>query len=359
MGAAGATADERSGEAPPAPPADRFFALSREARELTALQSVRVVAGGAAARRELRRGTPLLVRGACRHWPACAKWADDEYLARAGGDAPVTVDWTPDGRADAVVDSEGAKRFAQPLQQTSTMRAFLHDLGRTRVLRGANVPYLSSQCGNLDTELGALTCDIDEPEWAAAVLGSAPGQPLPRPDARNIWIGDARSVTSFHSDPYENIYAVVTGSKVFHLLPPTDRHRLHYTSCVSARWTMADANADPANAELALVDESPRAELRWAQADVKEAARGLWPRLSTPEASGGAPKPLVVTVCAGDALYLPAQWYHSVYQDEGGEGRVTAVNFWYDMQWGVQQAMGRFVDEAWDAHVAGMIEKKC
>jgi len=35
------------------------------------------------------------------------------------------------------------------------------------------------------------------------------------PDATNLWIGDERSVTSFHKDHYENIYCVIRGgSKV-------------------------------------------------------------------------------------------------------------------------------------------------
>lgn len=63
------------------------------------------------------------------------------------------------------------------------------------------------------------------------------------PDAVNIWIGNERSVTSIHSggsllqrwmihtldsvdtvrtDPYENIYTVVRGTKVFTLFPPTE-----------------------------------------------------------------------------------------------------------------------------------------
>jgi jumonji domain-containing protein 7 len=58
------------------------------------------------------------------------------------------------------------------------------------------------------------------------------------PDAVNLWIGDDKSVTTIHSgeylspsrnhimtmfeDPYENIYQVIRGRKLFTLLPPTD-----------------------------------------------------------------------------------------------------------------------------------------
>ncbi len=33
-------------------------------------------------------------------------------------------------------------------------------------------------------------------------------------------------MTSFHKDPYENLYAVVAGAKTFTLLPPCDVYRL-------------------------------------------------------------------------------------------------------------------------------------
>jgi hypothetical protein len=36
-------------------------------------------------------------------------------------------------------------------------------------------------------------------------------------------------------------------------------------------------------------------------------------------------------VQAGDVLYLPSLWYHQVAQIGDDEGKVIAVNMWYDM----------------------------
>lgn len=41
-------------------------------------------------------------------------------------------------------------------------------------------------------------------------------------EAVNVWIGNGASVTSIHSDPYENIYTVIRGEKHFTLFPPTE-----------------------------------------------------------------------------------------------------------------------------------------
>jgi jumonji domain-containing protein 7 len=42
-------------------------------------------------------------------------------------------------------------------------------------------------------------------------------------------------------------------------------------------------------------------------------------------------KPLVVTLEPGQVLYLPALWFHSVFQVPDQHGLCVAINFWYDM----------------------------
>jgi jumonji domain-containing protein 7 len=49
-----------------------------------------------------------------------------------------------------------------------------------------------------------------------------------KPDAINIWIGGSKSISSLHRDPYENIYTVIRGKKIFKLYPPTTRGRIIY-----------------------------------------------------------------------------------------------------------------------------------
>lgn len=84
------------------------------------------------------------------------------------------------------------------------------------------VLYLQSQNGNItsphsdETEYACLRADIPSSfPFASDALGQ-------EPDATNLWIGGSHSQTSLHKDPYENIYAVVRGSKTFTVLPPTE-----------------------------------------------------------------------------------------------------------------------------------------
>lgn len=72
------------------------------------------------------------------------------------------------------------------------------------------VYYLQSQNDNFHSaEFEELLKDIPNAiDFASAALDKPP-------DAVNFWLGNSRSTTSFHRDPYENIYHVVAGTKRF------------------------------------------------------------------------------------------------------------------------------------------------
>lgn len=59
--------------------------------------------------------------------------------------------------------------------------------------------HLQQQNSNLTEEFAPLLADV-EPQlgFAGEAFGAAP-------DAVNLWIGDARSETTFHKDHYENL----------------------------------------------------------------------------------------------------------------------------------------------------------
>jgi len=70
--------------------------------------------------------------------------------------------------------------------------------------------------------------------WAEKAFGCPP-------EAVNLWVGGAGSVTSFHKDHYENMFAVITGTKTFHLLPPSDVYRLAAREFPLAQYYPTDA----------------------------------------------------------------------------------------------------------------------
>jgi hypothetical protein len=155
--------------------------------------------------------------------------------------------------------------------------------------------------------------------WANEAFGTLP-------DATNIWIGDDRAISSTHKDPYENIYCVVSGSKQFTLLPPTDTCFLYRRMYKSAKY----------NQDFNIIELDY--ELPWVSVDPEFPDYNLFPLFK--HAS-----PIQLTLEKGDILYLPSLWYHKVSQKKRDEEAAVAVNFWYDMKFDARYSWTRFQDE--------------
>ncbi|GBF99754.1 hypothetical protein Rsub_12529 [Raphidocelis subcapitata] len=350
--------------------------LSRELSDLDLGALIDEVEGAIEPAEFLRRyvgpNKPLIVRGGARHWPAVGRW-DRRYLAETAGHETVTVAFTPNGLADAVTAAPlGGPEplcFCEPHQRRMLFSEFIDAFfdSRRRWLAWRqkqqqqqqqqkpqqqqqqpqqqpgeeegdppDVPYLQAQNGSLTDEMPSLLGDVEEQlPWARAAFGVAP-------DAVNIFIGDERSQTTFHKDHYENIYAVVAGVKVFHLLPPCDAWRLGGASLPAATYAPCGAGG-----RLQPVVDTCKRRVTWSAVDPHPddpaAAAARFPHFWDPS----LPRPLVAELRAGDVLYLPAMWHHYVDQrpDEGcAEPWVIAVNAWTDMSWGAGYAHFKLVE---------------
>lgn len=131
-------------------------------------------------------------------------------------------------RADTIV-------FALPHEQ----RATLGDLAANLACAPPHdVWYLQPQNDSLRTclpkQLQSTLTSSQVLQFGTTVFGAGP-------DAVNLWIGDARSSTSLHKDPYENLYHVLHGSKTFVLVPPCDMHRLRMRTLSTWQWRRGGA----------------------------------------------------------------------------------------------------------------------
>ncbi|KAK9810599.1 hypothetical protein WJX73_003443 [Symbiochloris irregularis] len=261
-----------------------LITLSQELRDLDIGRSVPEVAAPLDPLQFLRTyvasNKPVLIQGSISHWPALRLWTN-AYLIKALAEQKVTVASTPSGRADAICWQGGKPVFALPHEE--------------------QLPI-------------------------ATAFGTTA-------EAANIWIGSHRSMTSFHRDHYENIYAVVAGTKRFFLVPPCDRYRMRIMDVPVARYTPG-----PDGWELVL--ESPERKVPWCALD--ESLTDVTSHQSVDAAP--LPEPLVVDVHAGEVLYLPSLWYHMVQQQDDDAGRVIAVNWWYDMQYDCKYAYAQLID---------------
>lgn len=262
---------------------------------------------------------PCVWRGAATEWPAVATWEKDEFkvLRTRVGSHVIDVATTPDGRADAIVElADGQLVFTEPFLHQRKLSAVLDDLRPDD--RAASdhdskigVPYYSAQNSNLTRDMPELWCDIDETSvtFAKTALNAEPA-------AVNIWLGDGRSLSTTHSDPFENLYVVVTGHKTFFLRPPCDAAVLPKPTLKKACWvpegsftnTFAGHGSNvPARKESDLLE--PKQEFPgWHL--VPQTGHTAWineedPRMCLHDS-------LIVDVFPGDMLYLPALWCTSL-----------------------------------------------
>ncbi|KAG1806803.1 cupin-like domain-containing protein [Suillus plorans] len=268
---------------------------------------------------------PVVIKGF--QIPALKRWTDD-YLQTKLQDQLISVAITPNGRvqADAITAGPGGRHFfVEPFIEKVLMEKLLEQLNAgtctpERNSDNLSASYLQSQNGNMyssrffespnddSSEFGALRGDVPSNiPWVTEALGR-------NPDAVNLWIGNSKSITSIHSDPYENIYTVIRGSKHFTLLPPCEGWCLQERMYPHAVY----GHTDNSNC-LSVIPSSDTPQVRWSS-------------VINPDLPGSLPSeahPLHVTLEAGDTLYLPVGWWHYVQQS----GPTTiALNWWYDAE---------------------------
>lgn len=275
-------------------------------------------------------------------------WTKQDLLNLVEDKVEVAV--TPNGRADDLhhVDGKDKPVFLSPATVEMTISELFEMLSShesstpqsTNV--GSNpVYYLQSQNSNLTTtSLSPILKHVPQNfPFAQPVLGE--------PEATNLWIGDERSVTSTHRDPYENIYLVLKGSKTFTLFPPVDEITLPTQQVLTGDYAF---DASTGGFSTILHEDRPR--IPWVSVDP------LLPRAELVERHPfyEYATPRTVTVHEGEILYLPSGWYHHVQQEcgtwdeDGARAPCVAVNYWFDMEYegekyAMRQLIGRLVRE--------------
>lgn len=154
--------------------------------------------------------------------------------------------------------------------------------------------------------------------FASDVLGD--------PDAINLWIGDERSITSTHRDPYENLYLVLKGSKKFTLFPPVDELVLPTALVQTGKYMYEDETFT-----IQMNNENGDSRIPWVSLDIMQPREKLIEQ--HPDFAHSTPR--IVTVNEGEILYLPNGWYHHVQQscgkwEDGSTSPCIAINYWFD-----------------------------
>lgn len=308
---------------------------------------------------EARR--PAVLVGAASHWPALSKWTT-AHLKEKFGDTLATVNASPDSRVDGV-ERDGDVVYAASKQMLFT--TFVDKLaamvpkaqekeeeggGKVGVVGVVGVRektesvYLSENAGQdyaLRCDVDSETCraDTHRPEYVEAMVEdgvSLPGwyphdmgqpfieEPL-RPLSKMMFrIAGGDDVTPrAHLDPLHNFYAVIAGTKIFYLAPPEDAATLYYEYHPAYRW-FADETGAHYKSRMRTTYSNVFSPVELADPDF----------IKYPKAR--AATLFKCDLAAGDALYMPPEYWHQVESKAGPEGISIALKFWQTPHLGVE-----------------------
>jgi len=232
------------------------------------------------------RGEPVVLEGLVRHWPAVQSALESPeaacaYLARQDSGVEASAVLVPAG--------QGGRMFYEPdlgdfnfARRSLSISAVLNHLARYSHFDSP--PSIAMQSARIAECLPAFEAANAMPLLDAAV----------RP---RLWLGNA-FLTPAHIDELDNLACVVGGRRRFTLFPPEQVRNLY----------IGPLDFTPAGAPVSMVSlKSPDFERFPRFRDALAAAR-------------------VADLEPGDALFIPAVWWHHV---ESFEVVNILVNYWW------------------------------
>lgn len=230
---------------------------------------------------------PVVLRGQAADWPALAAGTGGDaamarYIAGFDTGVPAEVMIGQPAIAGRFFYSDDLRGFNFKRQQVQ-LGALLEEL--LRLAPAENPPALYA---------GAAATGQHLPGWAEANRLDLPLEgTTPR-----IWIGNATRVST-HFDTSPNLACVVAGRRRFLLFPPDQIDNLY----------VGPLEVTMAGQPVSMVDP-----------DAPDLAR--YPRFATAWANA-----LVADLEPGDAIFIPALWWHNV---RAGGALNVLVNYWWD-----------------------------
>ena len=227
---------------------------------------------------------PVVIRGLVEQWPLCA-WHDNHpsfaqaLQVRDSGHRCYTIVAPPQARGRFFYgDRLRGQNFAKT--QSNLSDALSH---------------IAAQAGS--TEPHAIALQAVAANAAINQFSDDHPTPLSLPAEPTMWLGTPGLVAA-HFDLHDNLACVVHGQRRFHLFPPEQATNLYLGPTLDA----------PGGVPISLVD-------------VRAPDLVKFPKFAEAQAQGQ-----LVTLHAGDALYIPSPWWHAV---ESLDEVNLLVNYWW------------------------------
>ena len=245
--------------------------LSAIAYDLTHVDSVTEAAASVASdellERHWRSETPVILRGGASHWPALSNWTDSYLMSSTAGTIGVGLSRTTHFKTRSVtivqMDAGHAFRTIATSADPET-RYYMKNI----VLARSSLAPLTDDLGSIRL----LPRDASSPNRKT------------KPEAL-FWMGQRGTITPMHSDPHANVVILVRGAKKFTLASPAWSTHLYPESVTSPTFWYSQVG------DIGRFDIAGSGE--------------RFPKFRAVRLHS-------LHLRAGDALFIPAGWWHHV-----------------------------------------------
>ena len=274
----------------------------------------------------LSTSTPLLVRGCGEEWSEAVRSQSMKQLGENWGDHEVTVAWSPDPLYHRPIESDsGFEALEMPLT-SMPFRSFVELLDE----HGDDEYFAVSQSAAADFDMfdGLTTSEPSSSSSSSSILPAPLGELIgPTVNRKNLWACMPPKVSETHFDQDDSVLLQLSGTKRFTLVAPEPLHGLTaYPSRLHARplrRTAPGIYEAEGNGDASPTGDDGRTLSQFTLLNASQPDTERFPLARFARTT-------VVDVEEGDALVLPAYWYHRV-ESEASPGKLNvAVNVWFD-----------------------------
>ena len=131
----------------------------------------------------------------------------------------------------------------------------------------------------------------------------------------------SKTLGKLHFDPFENLLTMIAGEKHVHLFPPDRNEQLYEGHIVEGRLEYSAATGTFSRRQLLQSTAMVMSPI-----DIRKPNLERFPAFS--DAVG-----MTCVIREGDALFLPAFWWHEVQSRPDDHARNIAVNWWFAPVW--------------------------
>jgi lysine-specific demethylase 8 len=254
------------------------------------------------------KNTPIIIKRALQHWPACTKWTSPSYWSNItlGGRRLVPVEvgaqYTEEGWSQRIIPFREFLRTYLLAESSETGYLAQYDLF-------AQIPALRSDVQVPDY----CYCSPPKPKSTATTDGDVEIATEVNEPLMNLWLGPAGTKTPLHTDPYSNILAQVMGYKYARLYAPTETARLYPMGIDDKGVDMNNTSS----VDVSLVRSQHETDT--AESEKINRQRDMFPLFVKAHFVEGVLGP-------GECLYIPQGWWHYI------EGLTlgASVSFWWN-----------------------------